>query len=157
MTVAQEQAIESAESYLQMGGLSRVGLIEQLESPYGEQFTHAQAVYGDTVTDGLAPSVPEDDRITSRTQGRRFSASARLQFGLAAAAAIVTPLALTSTASAAPAPAKSTGTVTWRYQGKVTGTVTFTSVCDNERGRLPSTCESRMCTFSTYQTQVTTG
>src|SRR5262245_4511278 len=46
--------------------------------------------------------------------------------GLVAAAAIVTPLAVAGTASAASTPAdKATGTVTWDYQGRVTGTVIF--------------------------------
>ena len=31
------------------GHFSRAGLIHQLESPYGEHFTHAQAVYGVSV------------------------------------------------------------------------------------------------------------
>ena len=33
-------------SYLELGGFSLDGLIEQLESEYGDQYTHAQAVYG---------------------------------------------------------------------------------------------------------------
>ena len=45
MTVAQQQAIESADSYLDMGGFSRAGLLQQLSSSAGEGFTHAQAVY----------------------------------------------------------------------------------------------------------------
>ena len=45
----QRQALESAKSYLEMGGFSRANLIHQLESPYGEHFTHAQAVYGVSV------------------------------------------------------------------------------------------------------------
>lgn len=43
-----EQAVLSAKSYLSMQHFSRKGLIHQLESAYGEQFTHAQAVYGVT-------------------------------------------------------------------------------------------------------------
>ena len=39
------QAVLSAKSYLDMGGFSRSGLIEQLTSQYGEQFTLAQATY----------------------------------------------------------------------------------------------------------------
>jgi hypothetical protein len=35
----------SAKSYMDMGGFSRAGLIDQLTSPYGEQFTLAQATY----------------------------------------------------------------------------------------------------------------
>lgn len=45
LTTSQEQAIESAESYLQMGGFSRAGLIDQLTSQYGEGFSEADAVY----------------------------------------------------------------------------------------------------------------
>ena len=41
-----EQAYESAKSYLEYSAFSLDGLIEQLESEYGEQFTHEQAVYG---------------------------------------------------------------------------------------------------------------
>jgi len=45
-TVSQQQALDSAQSYLSDGqGFSRAGLIDQLTSPYGEQFTYAQAVY----------------------------------------------------------------------------------------------------------------
>jgi hypothetical protein len=40
------EAVEAAKSYLRSGHFSRRSLIEQLESPYGENFTHAQAVYG---------------------------------------------------------------------------------------------------------------
>jgi hypothetical protein len=41
-----EQAVESAKSYLSTGsGFSRAGLIQQLTSSYGEAFTYAQAVY----------------------------------------------------------------------------------------------------------------
>jgi hypothetical protein len=40
------QAVESAKGYLSDGqGFSRASLIDQLTSPYGEQFTYAQAVY----------------------------------------------------------------------------------------------------------------
>jgi Host cell surface-exposed lipoprotein len=45
MTVAQQQAVESAKSYMAMGGFSRAGLISQLSSSAGEGFTDAQAVY----------------------------------------------------------------------------------------------------------------
>jgi len=41
-----EQAYLSAMSYLEYDNYSKSGLIEQLESEYGEQFTHDQAVYG---------------------------------------------------------------------------------------------------------------
>jgi hypothetical protein len=40
-----QQAAESAKSYMQMGGFSRAGLIQQLSSSAGEGFTQAQAVY----------------------------------------------------------------------------------------------------------------
>jgi Host cell surface-exposed lipoprotein len=42
-TVAQEQALESAKSYLDMGGFSRAGLIDQLHSSAGEGFKMADA------------------------------------------------------------------------------------------------------------------
>ena len=35
----------SAKGYMQMGGFSRASLIDQLTSPYGGQFTMAQATY----------------------------------------------------------------------------------------------------------------
>jgi hypothetical protein len=38
--------VKSAKSNLDNSAFSRQGLIEQLESPYGDGFTHAQAVYG---------------------------------------------------------------------------------------------------------------
>jgi Host cell surface-exposed lipoprotein len=45
-TAGQREALEAAKSYLRSGHFSRRSLIEQLESPYGENFTHAHAVYG---------------------------------------------------------------------------------------------------------------
>jgi hypothetical protein len=42
-TVAQKQAIQSARGYLDMGGTSRAGLIDQLSSKYGEGFKTADA------------------------------------------------------------------------------------------------------------------
>jgi hypothetical protein len=49
-TLSQQQALDSAQSYLSDGqGFSRASLIDQLTSPYGEQFTYAQAVYADQV------------------------------------------------------------------------------------------------------------
>jgi hypothetical protein len=44
-TVAQENAIESAQSYLDMSGFSRAGLIHQLTSKAGDGFTPKQATY----------------------------------------------------------------------------------------------------------------
>jgi hypothetical protein len=44
-TVAQEQAIKSAKSYLAMSGFSRAGLIEQLTSQAGEGFKRKDAVF----------------------------------------------------------------------------------------------------------------
>ena len=44
-TVAEENAIESAQSYLDMQGFSRAGLIEQLTSKAGEGFHQADAVF----------------------------------------------------------------------------------------------------------------
>jgi hypothetical protein len=48
-TFGQREALEAAKSYLRSGHFSQAGLIHQLESPYGEHFTHAQAVYGVSV------------------------------------------------------------------------------------------------------------
>jgi Host cell surface-exposed lipoprotein len=42
-TVSQQQALESAQSYLDMGGFSKAKLIDQLSSPYGEKFSKADA------------------------------------------------------------------------------------------------------------------
>ena len=39
------QAVQSAKSYLDMGGFSRASLLDQLTSSYGEGFTQAQAEY----------------------------------------------------------------------------------------------------------------
>lgn len=44
-TVAQQNAIESAQSYLEMTAFSRAGLIQQLSSEYGEKFAMADAVF----------------------------------------------------------------------------------------------------------------
>ncbi|MEX0991597.1 MAG: Ltp family lipoprotein [Actinomycetota bacterium] len=44
-TVSQENAIESAESYLETGAFSETGLIDQLSSKYGEGFPKADAVF----------------------------------------------------------------------------------------------------------------
>lgn len=44
-TVAQQNAIESAQSYLDMSGFSRAGLIGQLSSKAGEGFKMADAVF----------------------------------------------------------------------------------------------------------------
>ena len=40
-----EQAVKAGRSYLDMKGFSRSGLIQQLSSPYGDQFTKAQATH----------------------------------------------------------------------------------------------------------------
>jgi hypothetical protein len=45
MTVSQENAVKSAQSYLDMTGFSRTGLIEQLSSSSGEGFPKADAVF----------------------------------------------------------------------------------------------------------------
>jgi hypothetical protein len=44
-TVAQQNAIESAKSYLSMSGFSRAGLISQLTSKYGEAFKVVDGVF----------------------------------------------------------------------------------------------------------------
>ena len=45
-TIGQLEALGAAKSYLSSGHFSRAGLIHQLESPYGEDFSHADAVWG---------------------------------------------------------------------------------------------------------------
>jgi cell division septation protein DedD len=45
LTAAQENAIESAQSYLDFGGFSRQGLIDQLTSEYGEGFKKKDAEF----------------------------------------------------------------------------------------------------------------
>jgi C1A family cysteine protease len=44
-STGQLQALESAKSYLEMGGFSRAGLTHQLTSSYGEGFSRADAVW----------------------------------------------------------------------------------------------------------------
>jgi hypothetical protein len=44
-TVAQENAIESAQSYIDNGSFSEKGLLKQLTSEYGEGFKKADAVF----------------------------------------------------------------------------------------------------------------
>jgi hypothetical protein len=44
-TVSQEQAIEAAQSYIDMGGFSKKGLIKQLSSKYGEGFPLKDAMF----------------------------------------------------------------------------------------------------------------
>ena len=45
MTSGQKNALESAQSYLDMGGMSKQGLIEQLSSSAGEGFSKADATF----------------------------------------------------------------------------------------------------------------
>ncbi len=45
-TIGQREALASARDYLSSGHFSRTGLIQQLDSPYGEDFSHADAVWG---------------------------------------------------------------------------------------------------------------
>ena len=45
-TMGQREALDAAKSYLRSGHFSRAGLIHQLESPYGEDFPHSEAVWG---------------------------------------------------------------------------------------------------------------
>jgi cellobiose-specific phosphotransferase system component IIA len=42
-TAGHREALEAAKSYLRSGHFSKAGLIEQLDSPYGEDFSHADA------------------------------------------------------------------------------------------------------------------
>lgn len=48
VSLEQQNAIRSAQSYLQFGAFSRKGLIRQLSSDAGDGYTHSQAVYGVT-------------------------------------------------------------------------------------------------------------
>ena len=41
----QREALQSAKSYLETGGFSQAGLIDQLTSSYGDGFSHADAVW----------------------------------------------------------------------------------------------------------------
>ena len=45
MTVSQENAVESAQSYLDYQAFSKLGLIDQLSSKYGEGFPKADAIF----------------------------------------------------------------------------------------------------------------
>jgi hypothetical protein len=45
VTLSQQMAMESAESYLEFEAFSRTGLIQQLSSKYGEGFSKADAIY----------------------------------------------------------------------------------------------------------------
>jgi hypothetical protein len=45
LSIGQQQALKSAESYLRMGGFSRAGLLKQLTSEYGESFPIEDATY----------------------------------------------------------------------------------------------------------------
>ena len=47
--ISKREALQAAKSYLRSGHFSRAALIQQLQSPYGEHFTHPQAVYGVSV------------------------------------------------------------------------------------------------------------
>jgi hypothetical protein len=40
------EAVEAAESYLEFQPFSHAGLVDQLSSEYGDQFTREQAEYG---------------------------------------------------------------------------------------------------------------
>lgn len=45
LTVSQQEAVDSAEMYLEAGGFSKAGLVDQLSSKYGEGFPKADAVF----------------------------------------------------------------------------------------------------------------
>ena len=45
-TIGQREALASARDYLSTGHFSRAGLIDQLDSKYGEGFSRADAVWG---------------------------------------------------------------------------------------------------------------
>jgi hypothetical protein len=46
LPAAQQAAVSAARSYLDLSGFSRQGLIDQLSSEYGAQFTSEQAAFG---------------------------------------------------------------------------------------------------------------
>jgi hypothetical protein len=45
-TIGQRQALGAAKSYLSSSSFSQAGLIHQLASPYGDDFSHSDAVWG---------------------------------------------------------------------------------------------------------------
>lgn len=45
-TISQREALGAAKDYLSTQPFSRAGLIHQLESPYGDDYSHADAVWG---------------------------------------------------------------------------------------------------------------
>jgi hypothetical protein len=45
MSIAEQQAVDSAQSYLAMGGFSKAGLLDQLTSSAGEGFAVADAKF----------------------------------------------------------------------------------------------------------------
>jgi len=45
-TIGQREALGAAKSYLSTGSFSQAGLIHQLQSPYGEDFSHSDSVWG---------------------------------------------------------------------------------------------------------------
>lgn len=59
MSRGQEQALRQAEDYLDFSAFSRQGLIDQLSSPYGGQFSVADATYAADATgaDWMAEAV----------------------------------------------------------------------------------------------------
>jgi hypothetical protein len=58
-TVAQENAIESAQSYLDMSGFSRAGLIHQLTSKAGEGYKMADAEFAVTTSRSTGTRKPQ--------------------------------------------------------------------------------------------------
>src|SRR4051812_13845476 len=45
-TMGHREALDAAKPYLRSGHLSRAGLIDQRDSPYGEDFSHSDTVWG---------------------------------------------------------------------------------------------------------------
>jgi uncharacterized protein with von Willebrand factor type A (vWA) domain len=64
LTTGQEQAIQAAESYLDLGGFSRAGLIGQLTSDAGEGFKKKDAVFA---VDYLDPNWKQQAVISARS------------------------------------------------------------------------------------------
>ena len=63
-STAHDEALDAAKSYLSSGHFSRAGLIEQLESPYGEDFSHRMPSGPSTTS--MPTGMPRRSRPPSR-------------------------------------------------------------------------------------------
>src|SRR3954463_7562872 len=64
-TIGQREALGAAKDYLSFQAFSRAGLIHQLESPYGDLFSHANAVGASTTP--TPTGTPRPLRLPRRT------------------------------------------------------------------------------------------